>query len=115
MIKRQEEKIVEKSEDSQEIAHDLQSQNVKYQKTNIHLHVANERLQKENQALRDDKAHLMESMQSLLGQSAQYQQELLTYEKREGCKAPSNKTVAKTKPAVAECHCSGENGPYYSS
>lgn len=121
-VKRQEEKILEKSEDSQEIARDLQNQNVKYQKSNIHLHVANERLQKENQALRDDKAHLMESMQSLLGQSAQYQQELLTYEKREGCKAPSNKTVAKTQPAntgtLCQCPYTAEDiakantGPY---
>lgn len=112
MLKRQEEKIVEKSEDSQEVAQDLQKQNVKYQKTNIHLHVANQRLQRENQALRDDKSHLMESMQSLLAQSASYQQELLTYEKRDGCKALSNKTVNSARPAVAQCPCPVESGQY---
>lgn len=113
-IKRQEEKIVEKSEDSQEVAQDLQNQNVKYQKTNIHLHVANQRLQRENQALRDDKSHLMESMQSVLAQSAAYQQELIAYEKKEGCKSSSNKTMATAKPGAAQCECSGDSGPYSS-
>lgn len=114
-IKRQEEKIMEKSEDSEEVAQDLQKQNVKLQKSGIHLHVANERLQHENQALRDDKAHLMESMQDLLRQSAEYQQELLKYEKREGCTSPSNKTSAKSKPMPAQCppcQCSGVSEPF---
>eukprot|EP00746_Dinoflagellata_sp_MGD_P000395 gnl/MRDRNA2_/MRDRNA2_100712_c0_seq1.p1 gnl/MRDRNA2_/MRDRNA2_100712_c0~~gnl/MRDRNA2_/MRDRNA2_100712_c0_seq1.p1 ORF type:complete len:592 (+),score=168.09 gnl/MRDRNA2_/MRDRNA2_100712_c0_seq1:111-1886(+) len=114
VIKRQQEKLLEKSEDSQEVATDLQKQNVKYQKTNIHLHVANQRLQRENQALRDDKSHLMDSMQMCLSQSASYQQELVAYEKKEGCKSPSNKTVAGAKPGAVQCQCSGDSSPYSS-
>lgn len=59
-----------------EVAKDLQNQDVELQKGNVKLGTTVQKLRKENQVLRADKGHLLESMQSMLQQSNECQQKL---------------------------------------
>eukprot|EP00746_Dinoflagellata_sp_MGD_P008599 gnl/MRDRNA2_/MRDRNA2_117235_c0_seq1.p1 gnl/MRDRNA2_/MRDRNA2_117235_c0~~gnl/MRDRNA2_/MRDRNA2_117235_c0_seq1.p1 ORF type:complete len:410 (+),score=126.98 gnl/MRDRNA2_/MRDRNA2_117235_c0_seq1:126-1355(+) len=59
-----------------EIAKDLQTQDVQLQKGNVALSKTVQKLRKQNKALQADKGHLLESMQSLLQQNNNCQQQL---------------------------------------
>lgn len=59
-----------------EIAKDLQTQDVQLQKGNVALSKTVQKLRRQNKALQADKGHLLESMQSLLQQNNNCQQQL---------------------------------------